>query len=73
MQLTKEILLKDREAVENNFNEHIAQANAAKGVLSYIDQLISYLDKEEKPLSLDELKEVLGADSIEHVEKCASS
>ncbi len=63
MQLKKENLLVDRA-------ELVAKVMASSAIIQYIDGLLAYMDKEDA-LSLDDVKRMTGADSVEVVDKAA--
>ena len=69
MQVTKEFLQQRIEGMQGQLEKAVEQVGKLRGAVMDCEQLMDYLDAPEEPvLTLDELKEELGAESIEVIE-----
>lgn len=65
MEITKQFLLDEIQKVKKEQEEWVMRAQVAEGFLMCYNRMLSKLDEKDDAMSLEQLKDTIGADSVE--------
>jgi hypothetical protein len=68
MEITKEFLLDELKKLKAEQEEFVTRVHVVSGLILACEKMLCRLDAKDDAISLDQLKDALGADSLEVVE-----